>query len=113
MDFSHIILFSALGIGTGALATAILFYFVRKQILSEAQDEARELLKETQEQFAAEEQERAERVQEIELEAWAEVEEAHLGMEQKCEELDTRVQDKKTLNEEKYKTLLWWHILSL
>lgn len=105
MDFSHIILFSALGIGTGALAIAIVFHFMRKQILSEAQDEARELLKETQEQFAAEEQERAERVQEIELEAWAEVEEAHLGMEQKCEELETRVQDKKTLNEEKYKTL--------
>lgn len=105
MDFTQIIIYIVIGIAAGAALVYFLFYMVRKQIINEAQEEAADLLKETQEQFNLEEQERKERIQEIELEAWADVEEAHLAMEQKCEELETRVNDKKVLNEEKYKTL--------
>ncbi len=83
----------------------LLFFLVRKQIINEAKEEAAEMLKEAQELFQSEEQDRKERIEEIDLEAWAEVEEAHLVMEQKCEELEIRVNDKKVLNEEKYKTL--------
>lgn len=105
MDITQIIIYIVTGIAAGAALVYFLFYMVRKQIINEAQEEAAELLKETQEQFNLEEQERKEKIQEIELEAWADVEDAHLAMEQKCEELETRVNDKKVLNEEKYKTL--------
>ncbi|MBY0553518.1 Rnase Y domain-containing protein [bacterium] len=105
MDITQIIIYIVIGIAAGAALVYFLFYMVRKQIINEAQEEAAELLKETQEQFNLEEQERKEKIQEIELEAWADVEDAHLAMEQKCEELETRVNDKKVLNEEKYKTL--------
>ncbi len=105
MDVSQILIYLVIGISAGAGLAYLLFYLVRQQILNEAKEEAAELIKEAQEQFNTEANERKERIQEIELEAWAEVEEAHLAMEQKCEELETRVNDKKVLNEEKYKTL--------
>lgn len=105
MDISQIITYLLAGTLAGAGLAYLLFYLVRQQILSEAKEEAAEIVKEAQEQFNAEENERKERIQEIELEAWAEVEDAHLAMEQKCEELETKVNDKKVLNEEKYKTL--------
>ncbi|MEQ1723004.1 MAG: Rnase Y domain-containing protein [Pseudobdellovibrio sp.] len=105
MNITQIIIYLVAGILGGGALVYFLFFLVRKQILNEAKEEAAELLKETQEQFNHEEQERKEKIQEIELEAWADVEDAHLAMEQKCEELETRVNDKKVLNEEKYKTL--------
>lgn len=105
MEITQIIIYIVTGIAAGAALVYFLFYMVRKQIINEAQEEATELLKETQEQFNLEEQERKEKIQEIEIEAWSDVEDAHLAMEQKCEELETRVNDKKILNEEKYKTL--------
>lgn len=105
MDIFQILISVVIGLAAGAAATYAVFYFVKEQILNEAKEEAQELLKEAQDQFNLEEQERKERLQEIELEAWSEVEELHLTMEQKCEELETRVHDKKVLNEEKYKTL--------
>jgi ribonuclease Y len=105
MNITQMIIYLLAGTLGGSALVYFLFFLVRKQIISEAEEEAQELLKETWEQFNHEEQERKEKIQEIELEAWADVEEAHLAMEQKCEELETRVNDKKILNEEKYKTL--------
>lgn len=92
-----------IGTITGAALVAILFYLVRRQIIRDAEDEAQELLKESQEQHQSEEQERKERIQEIELELWSHVEEAHLLIEQKCEDLDVSIQAKKVAHEEKIK----------
>lgn len=105
MNLSEFIVYLSVGLVSGSSLVWLLFYLLRKQILGEAQEEASEILKEAQEQFAADEQERADRVQEIQLEAWSEVEEQHLILEHRCEELEQRVTDRKTLNEEKYKTL--------
>lgn len=105
MDITQILIYLVIGTAFGAGAIYVLFYLIRQQIINEAKEEAQELLKEAGDQANAEEQERKERIQEIELEAWADVEDLHLAMEQKCEELETKVSDKKILNEEKYKTL--------
>jgi|GEM_PF-370331 len=105
MDIIQIVIYLVAGICVGALAVYVLFYLVREQIINEASEESRDLLKDAEEQFNTDEQERKERIAEIELEAWADVEDLHLSLEQKCEELETRVSDKKILNEEKYKTL--------
>lgn len=105
MDISHVLTWVFVGLLAGAAVVYALFYMVRQQLLNEAREEAAEVIKEAREQFEAEEAERKERIQEIELEAWSEVEEAHLAMEQKCEDLELKVTHKKTLNEEKYKTL--------
>ena len=94
-----------IGAAVGAALLFLLFYYLQKQTLSEAQEEADELLKEARDQFNADEQERQEKIQEIEVEAWSGVEEEHLAMETKCEDLELQVNHKKTLNEEKYKTL--------
>ncbi len=101
----YLTIYLIIGTLTGAVTVYLLFLFIRQQIIKEAKEEAQQLLSEAQEQFNSEEQERKEQTQEIELEAWAEVEELHLLMEQRCEELETKVSDKKVLNEEKYKTL--------
>ena len=105
MNFTLIAIDLLIGIAVGAATITLLFYLVRQQIINEATEEADELLKETRDQFEADELERKERTQEIELEAWAEVEEAHLLMEQKCESLESEATHKKNLNEEKYKNL--------
>ncbi|AGH95600.1 HDIG domain-containing metalloprotein [Pseudobdellovibrio exovorus] len=105
MDITQILIWLAIGLCVGAVLIYASFFMVRQQILNEAKEEATELLKEAREQFEAEEIERKERIQEIELEAWSEVEEQHLSLEQKCEDLELKVTGKKTLNEEKYKTL--------
>ena len=97
------IIYSLIGTVTGAALVAILYFVVRRQIIRDAQDEATELIKESTEQFQADEQERKERVQEIELEAWAVVEEAHLLIEHKCEDLEALIQAKKVAHEEKIK----------
>lgn len=105
MDITQILIWLAIGLCVGAVLIYASFFMVRQQILNEAKEEATELLKEAREQFEAEEIERKERIQEIELEAWSEVEDQHLSLEQKCEDLELKVTGKKTLNEEKYKTL--------
>jgi ribonuclease Y len=94
-----------IGILFGAGLLGLLFYYFQKQTINEAKEEAAEILKEAQDQFNADELERQERIQEIEVEAWASVEEDHLALETKCEDLELQVNHKKTLNEEKYKTL--------
>ncbi len=97
------IIYLSIGTATGALLVALLFFLVRRQIIVDAKEEASEMLKETQEQHQSEEQDRKERTQEIELEAWATVEEAHLLIEQKCEDLEASIQQKKVAHEEKIK----------
>lgn len=94
-----------IGLLVGAGLLGLLFYYFQKQTINEAKEEAGEILKEARDQFNADELERQERIQEIEVEAWASVEEDHLAMETKCEDLELQVNHKKTLNEEKYKTL--------
>ena len=104
MNFSEIALNLFVGLVLGSGLVSVLFYAVKRQILKEAAEEAQEMLKEAREQFEAEELERKERIQEIELEAWALVEDDHLVLETRCEDLELQVTHKKTLNEEKYKT---------
>lgn len=105
MDSLQIIFYLVIGILTGTGFIYGSFYLIRQQILNEAREEAQDLLKDAQEQSNTEEQERLERIKEIEFETWADIEEQHLALEQKCEELETKVSDKKILHEEKYKTL--------
>lgn len=97
------IIYLLIGTGTGAAVVAALFFLVRRQIIVDAKEEAQEILKEAQDQFQSEEQERKERTQEIELESWSVVEEAHLAIEEKCEDLEASIQQKKVAHEEKIK----------
>jgi len=105
MNFSLVALYFIVGLIAGSGLLFLLFFLVRNQILKEAQEEAQEILTEAKTRFDEEEQERQERIQEIEVEAWSNVEEAHMAMEAKCEDLELQVNHKKTLAEEKYKTL--------
>jgi ribonuclease Y len=105
MNFSLVALYFVVGLVAGSGLLFLLFLLVRNQILKEAQEEAQEILTEAKTRFDEEEQERQERIQEIEVEAWSNVEEAHMAMEAKCEDLELQVGHKKTLAEEKYKTL--------
>jgi ribonuclease Y len=105
MNFSQIALYFTVGLIAGTCLLSLLFFLVRKQILKEAAEEAAEILKEAREQFDTDEQERLERTQEIEVEAWAGVEEVHMALEGRCEDLELQVNHNKTLSEEKYKTL--------
>jgi ribonuclease Y len=73
---------------------------VQRMILKEAAEEAADILKESQEQFQLEEDERNEVVQEIELNAWGKVEEAHLLMEGRCTDLEQQISDRKKAHEE-------------
>lgn len=92
-----------IGLLSGGLVFFLLFFFVRRHIVKEAQTEARELMTEAQDQFNLDEQERAQLVEEIELELWSKVEEAHLLIEQKIEDIDALIQQKKTTYEEQDK----------
>ncbi len=103
MDWTQTVIYLLIGVGTGASVVAILFLVIRRQIIKDAQEEAAEMLKEAKDLFDAEEQERKERIQEIELEAWGTVEESNLLIEQKCEDIDALIQQKKIGFEEKTK----------
>ncbi|MBC7419341.1 MAG: DUF3552 domain-containing protein [Bdellovibrio sp.] len=103
MDWTQTLIYLCIGVGTGAAVVAVLFIVIRSQIIRDAKEEADEMLKEAQELFNTEEQERKERIQEIELEAWALVEESNLLIEQKCEDIDALIQQKKIGFEEKTK----------
>ncbi len=103
MDWIQTLTYLLIGVVTGAAVVAILFFVIRKQIIRDAREEAAELVKEAQDLFDADELERKERIQEIELEAWAVVEEANLLVEQKCEDIEALIQQKKIGFEEKTK----------
>ncbi|MBC7742093.1 MAG: DUF3552 domain-containing protein [Bdellovibrionaceae bacterium] len=103
MNWMQLVSYLLIGILTGAVVVAALFWLIRRQIILDAQEEAKEILHEAKEQFKEEEQERKERIQEIELEAWAVVEENHLLIEQKCEDIEALIQQRKIGFEEKIK----------
>lgn len=100
MTLSQILTYLTIGLAAGAGLFFIVQKLVEKSILNEALEEAQEINKEAQEAFQAEEAERAERIQEIELELWSKVEEAHLLLEEKCTELEEKIQSKKKSYEE-------------
>ena len=99
----NIALFILVGFASGSLIIGFLFYFVRRHLIREAQNEAQEIIQDAQDQFNLDEQERKQKIEEIELDLWSQVEEAHLLVEQKCEDLEALVSARKTANEEKAK----------
>jgi ribonuclease Y len=105
MVFSEIFINISIGAIVGAIIIFALSYLSKRQVISEAKEEADEIIKEAKDQFNKDEIERQELTQEIEVEAWSEVEEEHLALEAKCEDLELQVNHKKLLNEERYKTL--------
>lgn len=102
-SFMTIVLFIFIGFAVGSLTIGFLFFFVRRHLIREAQNEAQEILKDAQEQFNLDEQERKQKTEEIELELWSQVEENHLSIEQRCEDLVAQAQTKKTFNDEQAK----------
>lgn len=73
---------------------------VQRMVLKEAKEEAADIVKEAQDQFQLEEDERNEVIQEIELTAWGKVEEAHLLMEGRCSDLEQQIAERKKTHEE-------------
>lgn len=100
MNLTQIILFLAIGIGLGFAISLIFQTLINRSIIKSAEEEASEIIKESQDLFQAQELERAERTQEIELELWSNVEDAHLAIEEKCTELDEKIQIHKKNYEE-------------
>ena len=100
MDLSQIGTYLVIGLATGAGLFFVVQKLVERSIIGEARDEAKEINKEAQEAFQADETDRAERIQEIELELWSKVEEAHLSIEEHCTELEEKIQSKKKGYEE-------------
>lgn len=100
MDITQILTYLAIGLAAGAGLFFTVQKLVEKSIINEAKEEAQEINKEAQEAFQADEAERAERIQEIELELWSKVEEAHLAIEERCTELEEKIQSKKKGYEE-------------
>lgn len=99
----NLLILISIGIAAGSIVFALLFFFVRRHIVKEAQTEARELITEAQEQFNLDEQERTQFFEELELELWSKVEESHLLIEQKCEDIEGQIQQKKAAYEEQDK----------
>ena len=85
------------------LVLFLVYKWVQRSVIKEAQSEASEILKDAQDNFNEDEKERLERSQEIELDLWSKVEEAHLNIEEKCTDLDDEIQSRKKLYEEKDK----------
>lgn len=84
-----------LGLGGGALLGWILWSAVRARHIKRAQEEAGEILQETKDDLELVELERQERIQEIETEAWTKVEPDMLRAEERIEELQEKVDEKK------------------
>lgn len=84
-----------IGLFTGAILGWLIFKVNRSRLIKRAQDEAAELLQEAKDQVEIEELERQERVQEIETAAWTKVEPDMLKAEERIEELQEHVDEKK------------------
>lgn len=100
MDITQILTYLTIGLVAGAGLFFTVQKLVEKSIINEAKEEAQEINKEAQDAFQADEAERAERIQEIELELWSKVEETHLAIEERCTELEEKIQSKKKGYEE-------------
>ena len=95
-----IALYLLIGFAAGSLIIGCLFFFVRRHLIREALSEAKEMVGEAQEQFNLDDQERKQKIEEIELDLWSKVEEAHLLIEQHCEDLEAQAVAKKAAFEE-------------
>lgn len=84
-----------LGLVAGAFLGWILWSAVRGRQIKRAQDEAAEILQEMKDDLELQELERQERIQEIETEAWTKVEPDMLRAEERIEELQEKVDEKK------------------
>jgi len=96
----NILLNLFIGLAIGSALTFFAKTLTKKMILRDAQSDAQELLKEAQDQFQLEEEERNEIQQEIELESWSKVEEQHLLIEGKCADLEQQIAERKKTHEE-------------
>lgn len=96
----NIILNFTIGLVLGGGVIFAISKIVQRMVLKEASEEAADVLKDAQEQFQLEEDERNEIAQEIELTAWGKVEEAHLLMEGRCTDLEQQITDRKKAHEE-------------
>jgi len=96
----NILLNLFIGLAIGSALTFFAKTLTKKMIIRDAQSDAQELLKEAQDQFQLEEEERNEIQQEIELESWSKVEEQHLLIEGKCADLEQQIAERKKTHEE-------------
>lgn len=94
------IIYFFIAVLTGAALIYLIFKLTERSLINEAKEEAQDLLKEAQDIHRLEEEERQERIQEIELELWGKVEEQHLSIEEKCSDLDEQIQTRKKTYEE-------------
>lgn len=92
---TEIIIYTLIGLAAGFGIVFAIFKAADKSILKEAKTEAEELLTEAKEQVRIDEEERQERINEIELEHWSKVEEAHLLIEEKCTDLEEQISTRK------------------
>ncbi len=100
MNISQLLTYLAIGLASGAGLFFLVQKIVERSIINEAKEDAREMNQEAQAAFQSDEAERAERVQEIELELWSKVEEDHLTIEERCTEIEEKIQSKKKGYEE-------------
>lgn len=100
MNITEIIIYLLLGLSFGFLSLFAIYKVVEKSILKEAKQDAQDIVHEAKETVRIEDEERQERIQEIELEFWSKVEEDHLTIEEKCKDLEELIQSKKTGYEE-------------
>lgn len=84
----------------GVILFGLIYKGIQMMILKEAREEAAEILKEAQDQFQLDEDERTEITQEIELESWSKVEESHLLIEGKCSDLELQIAERKKQHED-------------
>ena len=89
-----------IGLCAGLGSLFVIFQLVKKSILSEALEEAQEILAEARQNYDNDEKERQERIEEIQFEMWGKVEESHLAIEEKCSELEEQIASRKKLYEE-------------
>ncbi len=85
---------------TGIILFGLIYKGIQLMILKEAREEASEILKESQDQFQLDEDERTEITQEVELESWGKVEENHLLIEGKCSDLELQIAERKKQHED-------------
>lgn len=96
------------GVGSLMVGSALGFFSFkryRQHLLGRAQEEAQEILQETQEELELLKIEQQEKKQEIELELWTKIEADLLKSEERIEDLQTHVDEKKKKLDDKYSQL--------
>lgn len=81
-----------------------LFKQARSKYLEKTQEEGQDLVQETKDTAELKALEEQERIQEIEMQLWTKVENEMLKLEERIEDLESQVEEKKTRNEEAFKT---------